>query len=146
MVDATHTNATTKHVVVADKRLESTIATIVFLIGVYLVFAVHWVLGLIVIIGSIIGIMVMKSQVAEDSASEFATSCQQYRVTYKPNYSDSAREFFLGLSEEDATLLVQFRATDYEVKERFIKLREILNVELVVNDLSVYKAGPIASL
>ncbi len=146
MVDATHTNATTKHVAVANKRLGPMIVGIVFLAGVYLVFAVHWVLGLIVIIGSIIGIGVMMSKIAKDSASEFEASCRQYRVTYKPNYSDSEREFFLGLSEEDAILLVQFRTTDYEVKERLIKLREILNVELVVNDLSVYKAGPITSL
>lgn len=146
MVDATHTNATTKHVTVANKRLSSMVTTIIFLAGVYLVFAVHWLLGLFVIIVSIIGIGVMASQIAKDNTSEFEASCRQHSVTYKPNYSDSEREFFLGLSEEDATLLVQFRATDYEVRERLIKLREILNVELVVNDLSVYKAGPIASL
>lgn len=146
MVDSTHTNATTKHVAVAIMRPGPTIAWFVFLVGVYLVFAVHWVLGLIVIIGSIIGIGIMMSKITKDSASEFEVSCQQHHVTYKPNYSDSEREFFLGLSEEEATLLVQFRATDHEVKERLIKLREILNVELVVNDLSVYKAGPIASL
>jgi hypothetical protein len=89
---------------------------------------------------------VITSRIAKDRVSEFEASCQQHRVSYKSNYSDSGRESFLGLSEEEAILLVQFRVTDYEVKERIIKLREILDVELVVNDRSVYKAGPIASL
>ncbi len=146
MADGAHTNATTKHVAVANKRLGPLAGSFVFLVGVYLVFAVNWVLGLIVIIGSGIGIGMMMSQIAKDMASEFEGLCQQHCVIYKPNYSDSKREFRLGLSEDDATILVQFRASDYEIKERLIKLREILNVELVVNDLSVYKAGPIASL
>ena len=95
MVDPTNTKATTKHVVVANKRLGPFIAGFVFIVGVYLVFAVHWLLGLIVIIGSMIGIGAMMSQYAKDSAAEFEASCQQHRVTYKPNYSDPEREFFL---------------------------------------------------
>jgi hypothetical protein len=146
MVNATPKNTTTKHVPVEKKQLGPMIAGFALLAGIYLVFAVHWILGLIVIIGSIFGIGVITSRIAKDRVSEFEASCQQHRVSYKSNYSDSGREFFLGLSEEEAILLVQFRVTDYEVKERIIKLREILNVDLVVNDLSVYKAGPIASL
>lgn len=146
MVDAKHTNATTKDVAVASKELGPAIGALGLMLGVYLVFAVHWVVGLAVIIGSVYVAVVALLKRGKDVASEFEASCQQHRVTYKPNYSDPARDFFLGLSEEDATLLVQFRVTDYKVKARLIKLREILNVELVVNDLSVYKAGPIASL
>jgi len=146
MDKAAHTNATAKHVAVANKRLGPTVAGIAFIVGVYLGFAVSWLLGLIVVVASMIAMGIMMSQIAQDSASEFEASCRAHHVTYKPNYSDSARELFLGFSEDDTRVLVQFRASDYEVKERLINLHEILNVELVVNDLSVYRAGPIASL
>jgi hypothetical protein len=146
MVDPKHTNVTTKNLAAASKDPGSLIFALGMMLGVYLIFAVHWVVGLVVIIGSIYVSVVALSKREKGIASEFEASCQQHRVTYKPNYSDSGRDFFLGLSEEDATLLVQFRVSDDKVKERLINLREILNVELVVNDLSVYKAGPIASL
>jgi len=145
MVDTTHTNVNTKHVAVATKRNGPRIAAFIGGVGILLMF-VQPVFGLIVIMASGIAFKGMITQIVIDKGAEFEASCQQHRFTYKLNYSDPDRDLFLGLSEEETTLLVQFRVTDYVIKERLIKLREILDVELVVNDRSVYKAGPIASL
>lgn len=139
-------NASTKHIAVWNQRLGPFVGGLAFLFGILLMFAVNWVLGLVVIISSVAGIAIMMSQIADDRASEFEATCKQRGFAYKSNLSDPEAELFLGLSENEAMMLVQFRTSDYEVKERLINIREILNVELVVDDLSVYKAGPVASL
>lgn len=82
----------------------------------------------------------------ENRMSEFEASCLQQDVTYKPNYSDCEREFFLGLSEKNAVLLVQHITTNNTVEKKLIKLSDIINIEFDVNDLSVYKGSSIDSL
>jgi len=148
---------TTKKVIVASKLSSfHNVAIIIFIAGIILSFAVHPIPGLFLSIGSALAGAVLSYQLKREmalyvrnSVSDFEATCKQHHVTYKANFSDTDLGFFLGLSEEDATLLICCRTNTlnvYEIKERCIKLREIINVELVVNDLSVYKAGPIASL
>lgn len=147
--DKPQSTATTKtmNVMAAEKGPVVIIISVVLVGGgIYLTFAVNWILGLVVVIGGVVLIANNMSQVHQKITSAFEASCLTYGTEYKKNLSDPIRDFFLGVSETEARLLVQFRMSDSQLKQRLIDLNHILNVELAVNDLPVYKAGPIASL
>ena len=112
----------------------------------FLGFAVGWIVGWPIIIGScvVIGYFMLKEE--KTRSLEFKNRCDELGVIYKPHLSDEAREFYIGVSEEKGTVLMQFRISTNHVEEIFFALREVLNVELSLDDNSIYKAGPLAAL
>jgi|GEM_PF-3528815 len=147
-MDKAPTNFTseTKLVATAENSAGAVWSTIVIAFGLFLIYAAGWTVGLIVIGGGFILGVFMVSQRSNNLVSEFQETCHRHNVTYKPNYSDAAKETFLGLSENDAKILIQFRTSVYGLTQKLVDVTDILNVELAINDLAVYKAGAIASL
>ncbi|GEM_PF-490945 len=139
-------STTTKYIAAVDKGAGLSIAGLILMGGIYLLFAVNWLIGLIIIAGSIaIGYFSM-SKFAQQRAAEFDASCHENGVVYKAGLSDSQREFFIGISEACDKVLIEYRSSGYEIIEKLIYLEQVLNVELIANDLSIYKTGPMISL
>jgi hypothetical protein len=83
----------------------------------------------------------------EKSSSEHVIqACSSHGVSYKPNYSDPRRDFFLGLSEASSTVFAQFRSSHAELQVLKFSMSDVLNIELKVGDQAVYRGGPIAAL
>lgn len=78
---------------------------------------------------------------------DFQSACLKVNVQYRADYSDGDRGLFLALSEAEGRFAVQVRAGLKDTWQQcHIDARRILDVELSINDQSVYKAGPVATL
>lgn len=95
----TRSSTTTKYIAAADKGAGLSISGLILMGGIYLLFAINWLIGLIVIVGSIVLGYFAMSKFAQQRAAEFDASCHENGVVYKAGLSDSQREFFIGISE-----------------------------------------------
>jgi len=136
----------TKLVATAENSAGVIWSTVVIAFGLYLIYAAGWTVGLIVVGGGFFLGVFMMGQRSNDLVSEFQEACQRHNVAYKSTYSDAEKEMFLGLSENDANILMQYRISNHGLTKNLVSVTDILNVELAINDLAVYKAGAIASL
>lgn len=116
-----------------------------FIAGLYILFTVHWMIGVTVIAFDFWLLFSLLSRLTKDKEAAFQESCDLHHVAYKPNYSDPQRDYFLGISEDRAELLIQFRVGQGAIQERFVTLPEILGMELLVGDRIVYRTGPTTS-
>jgi len=87
----------------------------------------------------------------------FKIRCEKEGFTYKPGFSietpkpkvKKAQEktFLLGVSEEKNQILIQVTYEhDTMMQDWLINVRDVLSVELSLNNNAVYQAGPVASL
>jgi len=131
---------------IPGENIRGILCSFLFIFGLFLGFSVGWVTGGIVIIISIVFAMPSHLKEEELKITNFDDQCNKHNVIYKPDLSDAKRHFFIGVSEEKGTLLIEIRISDHEIERFFIDANEILNVELSIDDNAIYKAGPVASI
>lgn len=119
---------------------------IFFLLGIYLGFKIGWTEGFVLIAGSIILAGIFSSRNKKSIIQKFNSRCQELGIDYKPHHSDSERDLLIGVSEGKGTILTWCRDSGYEIEENYFDLHDVLNVELSLDDNSIYKAGPISAL
>lgn len=118
---------------------------LLFIFGIFLAHGSAF-LGLVVmVVAFALFLSFLKVYDQKRSAIDFPALCQKEGLNYKSNLSDPKKNLLLGISDDNTRVLVQFGCSG-NVHRPLIDLTQVLNVELAVNDHSVYQAGPMASL
>lgn len=93
------------------------------------------------------------SEKVSEEIRRFKTRCKKDGLTFKSDFSievPDGKSFLIGVSEEKSQLLIGVidggGVMDGGIRDWFIDVKDVLSVELSLNDNSVYQAGSIASL